>query len=281
MGTRRTLRIFLAFLFAVAVIAPVSGQRWKLRRYETGFGLGATQIFGDIGGTIDQNNWFGLKDIKFNETNIAVPLYIRYKIDPFYSIKLNGVVGFGDGSDENSRNDRGRYYKVLISEISLQGEYYFITEERRFKSAAMFNRRGMLNNYMSFNAYGFLGIGGVYTYARDVYIPDQLAVDDIRTHNFGAVIPFGLGLKYILDDKWLLGAELGYRFPFTDYVEGYKQTLNSKHNDVYYFLTFSVGYRLETTRKGIPGFLDREYMRARILPKDRVFQPKTKRQAID
>ena len=257
------------------------GQRWKLRRYEVGGGIGMTQVFGDIGGTVDMNNWFGLKDIKIDETRMAFPLYIRYRLDPVYALKLNGVLAFGNGSDLNSRNDRGRSYKTLISELSLQGEYYFLAEERRYKSAAMFNRRGMLNNYMSFGAYGFAGIGGVYSHAS-VNIPDPLTYDQIKRNNFGAVIPFGIGLKYIIDDRWLISAELGYRISFTDYIEGYKQIQDSKHNDVYYFLDVFVGYRLETSRKGLPTFLDREYWSAkkkRSTTNKR--KPRSKRQALE
>ena len=50
-------------------------------------------------------------------------------------------------------------------------DYYFISEEKKFRSPAMFNRRGMINNYMTLSAYGFLGVGGVYAKA-DVFIPE-------------------------------------------------------------------------------------------------------------
>jgi hypothetical protein len=220
-----------------------------------------------------------LKDIKIDETNLAFPTYIRYRISPFYAVKLNGIAGFGDGTDEDSRNDRGRSYKVFLTEVSVQAEYYFISEERRYKSAAMFNRRGMLNNYMSFSFYGFAGLGGVYSHTREIVLPDDLPWDDSRENTFAAVVPFGLGLKYIIDDKWLINAELGYRLPFSDYIEGYSQIQASRHNDVYYFLNVNLGYRLETTRKGLPGFLDKDYRRAKP-KKTKTNKPKSKREAI-
>ena len=282
MAVKLKFKYFLIISLVLIISNPVSGQRWKLRRYEIGGGVGATQIFGDIGGTIDEKNWLGLKDIKIDETRLAFPIYIRYRLDPVYALKLNGVLAFGNGTDEGSRNDRGRSYRTILGEFSIQGEYYFLAEERRYKSAAMFNRRGMINNYMSFGAYGFAGIGGVYSHPT-VNIPDPLPYDQVKQNNFGVVIPLGVGLKYIIDDHWLMNAELGYRISLTDYIDGYKQTQDSKFNDVYYFLNINVGYRLETTRRGLPTFLDKEFWAAK--PKRRLKtatkKPRSKKDALE
>jgi len=281
MMTRSHLKYILTSILFLCILEPAMGQRWKLRRIEIGGGLGMTQIFGDIGGTIDRNSWYGLKDIKIDETRMAFPLFIRYRLDPIYAVRFNSVLGFGNGTDEDSRNDRGRSYKTMLLEFSLQGEYYFLAEERRYKSAAMFNRRGMLNNYMSFGAYGFAGIGGVYSRAN-VIVPDPAPYDKVKNNNIGAVIPFGIGLKYIIDDRWLINSELGYRISFTDYIEGYKQTQDSKHYDVYYFLNVSVGYHLKTTRKGLPVFLEKEYRASsRIKNQGNKNKPRSKREALE
>ncbi len=277
------LSIIVSILI-ISFVDPVNAQRWKLRRYEVGGGVGVTQIFGDIGGTISKENWFGLKDIKIDETRLVVPLFVRYKLDPLYALKVNTVLAFGNGTDTNSRNDRGRSYKTMLFEFSAQAEYYFIPEERRYKSAAMFNRRGMLNNYMSFNAYGFLGVGGIYSKANVSFSEDITPVDDIKSNNIGICFPFGIGLKYTLDDRWFVNAELGYRYSVSDYIEGYRQIEDSKHNDVYYFLTFSVGYRLKTSRRRLPSFLDKDYRKTRSgsKAKKRVpIIPKSEKEAIE
>ncbi len=273
-------RTIVVVLLLSGFAGSVQAQRWKLRRYEVGGGIGVAQVFGDIGGTIDKENLYGLKDIKIDETHLAIPLYVRYKLDPVYSVKVNAALAFGQGDDEGSRNDRGRSYKTTLFEFSGQGEYYFIAEERRFKSAAMFNRRGMLNNYMSFSAYGFLGIGGVYSKANVTFTQDATDYDKIKASNIGVVFPFGLGLKYIIDDRWLMFAELGYRYSVTDYIEGYKQERDSKHSDVYYFLTFSLGYRLETSRNGMPSIFDKEYRMTKKRGSKNRKKPRSKREAM-
>jgi hypothetical protein len=277
------ISVLIAIFISIA-LEPVSGQRWRLRRYEIGGGVGMTQVFGDIGGTIDQKNWFGLKDIKIDETRMAFPMYARYRIDPIYAIKVNGILAFGNGTDAESRNNRGRSYKTILFEFSAQAEYYFVAEERRYKSAAMFNRRGMLNNYMSFGAYTFLGIGGVYSRAKvDPGTDWNPVIDRTKPNNIGMVVPFGLGLKYIIDDRWLMGAELGYRISISDYIDGYSQIHDSKHNDVYYFLNVTVGYKLNTTRGGIPEFLDKRYRKAHKNSRgsgERI-KPRSKKEALE
>jgi len=261
------MSLILIFLFIDSYglyTKRIYNQRWKLRRYEVGGGIGICQVFGDIGGTAEQKNWFGLRDLKLDETRMVYGLYARYKIDPVYSLKVNTFLGFGHGDDADSRNDRGRSYKTRLFELSAQGEFYFISEERRYRSEGMFNRRGMLNNYSSISAYGFLGLGMVFSKANvDYSTADPGPYDEIKKKNVGAIIPFGIGLKYVIDDRWLINSELGYRLAFTDYIEGFTQVLDSKHNDIYYFLTLSLSYRLETSRRGIPSIIDRQTRRMR------------------
>ncbi len=282
MISNRHFRFVWVFLLGVFLLQPADGQRWKLRRYEVGGGLGISQVFGDIGGTISKDNWYGLKDIRIDETSLAFPVYMRYKLDPVYTLKTNMILAFGHGDDADSRNDRGRSYKTMLFEFSMQGEYYFLAEEKRYRSAAMFNRRGMVNNYMSFSAYAFLGIGGTYARANVTFTQDIDPIkDDIKPSTLGVSFPFGLGLKYTIDDRWLVSAELGYRYSLSDYLEGYTQTINSKHNDVYYFLNFCVGYRLETSRRGLPGFLDKEYRKMKTTTNKNQKRPRNVRQALD
>ncbi len=236
-------------------------QRWKLRRYEVGVGFGTIQVFGDIGGAATQQNWFGLKDIKLDETKIGVVSNARYKIDPKMSVRANLNLGFGKGSDLDSRNDRGRSYSTTLIEFSGQYEYYFLPEDKQYRSAAIYSRRGMVNNYSTLGAYVLGGVGVTYAisqHAEAVVLP----YDEYRSGgNIVPVVLLGVGLKYILDDRSFLNVELGYRYGLTDFIEGYKQTEASKYNDVYYFLTISYNYRLKTTRRNLPAFIDRKYRR--------------------
>jgi hypothetical protein len=53
------LPLLLLFIFSNGSMA----QKWKLKRYEGIVGIGTAHYFGDIGGTADETNLFGLKDV--------------------------------------------------------------------------------------------------------------------------------------------------------------------------------------------------------------------------
>lgn len=248
----------LSLIFLVAM--SVNAQRWKTLRYQVGGGVGATQIFGDIGGGADKNNWFGLKDISIQETSVAAGVYARYKVNSLVTAKVNLYYGSGKGNDVDSRNDRGRSYKATFYEFSGQVEYYFLPEEATGRSAAMFDRKGMINNYSTISSYVFVGLGVDYSKLEHNYGLGIQPGDEYKSTNLAPIVPFGIGARYIIDQRWSVDAEFGYRWALNDFVEGYT-TKYSKYNDIYYFFMASVNYRLKTTRKGLPAFLDRKNSR--------------------
>lgn len=262
MNRRFTIPVVLLIVSFIFLLPEgVRAQRWKFRRYEVGLGMGSVQVFGDIGGTASQENWFGLKDIKFDETKLGFVSHARYKMNPKSSIRANLNLGFGKGTDEDSRNDRGRAYNTTLIEFSGQYEYYFLPEDKQYRSAAMYSRRGMVNNYSMLGAYVFAGAGVTYAISSHADAPVGPNDDYRPGGNIVPVIPLGVGVKYILNERNFLNAELGYRIGLTDYIEGFKQTEASKFTDVYYFLTISYYYRLKTTPRNLPSFLDRKYKR--------------------
>ncbi len=251
----------ISLLFLTAHSCVVYGQRWKMRRYDVGIGAGTAQVFGDIGGTASESNWFGVKDVQLTETRLALTTSIRYKIDPTFSLNWSLSYAKGGGRDEGSRNERGRSYNVRLYEFSGRFEYFFLKEDKQYRSAAMYNRRGMVNNFSTFAGYAFLGLGVTYSVSEhgDAIV---YPFDEYRSGaNVIPVIPYGLGVRYIFDEKTFLNGEFGYRWALTDYVDGYKQTEASKHTDLYYFFILSLHHRLKTTRRNIPAFLDRRYSR--------------------
>jgi OOP family OmpA-OmpF porin len=248
-------------LFLILIILFVSSggfsQRWKLRRYEGVLGIGTSNVFSDLGGTVDASMFF-IQDIKFRDTRPSLYSAIRYKIDQTFSTKLALIYGYGKTEDfEGSRNEgRGFVSSTHIVETSAHIEYYFIKEEKRYRSAAMFNRRGMLNNYSTINAYVFAGVGLARYWPTLEIEPRGTDIYDFKS-KFIVAFPAGIGLKYIVSDKWIIGYEIGGRYTFCDYLDGFKPAA-SKHNDVYWISTFNINYRIKTSRRGLPLFLDRQ-----------------------
>jgi len=245
------LRKFVVLIFAVFFF--VSGgyaQKWKLRRYEAVAGIGTAHYFGDIGGAVDEHNLFGIKDIELFNTRPSFYIGARYKIRHNMAVKTNFIYGFLKGDDAGSKNnERDLAFTSMIFEPSAQFEFSIISEEQKYRTNAMFNKRGMINNYSNYNFYVFAGIGGVFGWPK----PLKILVDryDPKTE-VGLTFPIGLGLKYVISSDLSIGAEFGARLTLEDFLDGYSHPVFSHANDVYYFAVFNVIYRVKTSRRGFP-----------------------------
>jgi OmpA-OmpF porin, OOP family len=251
------LLVMLSMLFALTDTAY--GQRWKTLRYEAMVGIGSTNIFGDIGGSAVRQNWWGLRDLDFGSTRPSFWLGMRYKFRQDMGIRLNFIYGFGAGSDKGSINEgRDIKYTSQLFEQSVIYEYYFIPEEKRIKTAAIYNRKGMLNNYSNIGVYAFAGFGGVLSIPNVKDLNGGTPSEFLRPSGYHIIFPLGLGAKYVVDERWLLGAELGVRLSLSDAIDGYDPQVDAnKANDLYYFGSINVSYRLKTDRRGYPTFINR------------------------
>jgi OOP family OmpA-OmpF porin len=247
---RRIIPYIILFLFCF----PQHGeaQRWKLRRYEGIFGVGFINYFGDIGGAATTENWWGLKDLSIKDTRPSFYLGARYKIRPEMAVRLNLMYGFITGDDSGSKNsDRGYSFSSTVFEPSVQYEYSLLTEEQRRRSSALYNRRGMMNNYSQISLYLYAGIGGVFYNPR---VNDAMKTSSYYNPDpprMGLVFPAGLGVKYVISQSWSVGADFGIHLALVDYLDGYSSPF-SKRNDLYYFGHVHGIYRIKTSKEGYP-----------------------------
>jgi hypothetical protein len=250
--------VILVLLMSLSVSGGFS-QKWKLRRYEAIAGIGTAHYFGDIGGSATEENLFGIKDIELFNTRPSFYLGARYKIRHNMAVKANFIFGFLKGDDEGTypeyEYNRDLAFSSVIFEPSAQFEYSIISEEQKYRTNAMFNKRGMINNYSHYNIYAFAGVGGVFGWPQ----PQKELVNYYEPGTeFGLCFPIGLGLKYVLSSNLSLGVEFGGRLTTTDWLDGYAPNKIypgkefSKANDIYYFAVFNAIYRLKTSRRGLP-----------------------------
>jgi hypothetical protein len=252
---------FLLILFLTSF--TVNAQRWKTKRYEAGVGIGTTHIFGDIGGGVNEKNWMGLKDIRLDATRPSFDIKFRYRLSNNFATKLSLFYGFGYGADEGSFHNEGNIPRDLsfnrhILEPSLQFEYYFLTEDQRLSSTAMYYRRGMGSNYTRVGLYIFTGVGSAINYGKVTknnpafpFNPEKETIKDLSN---SLVIPAGIGVKYMINPDITLGFELGGRYCFSDYIDGYNPFGYSANEglDIYYLTSFSAVYKLKNDRNNIP-----------------------------
>jgi OOP family OmpA-OmpF porin len=246
-------RVLVCLIFLVLFLTNSSyAQQWKLRPYEATLGLGTTNFYGDIGGTSDVNNALGFKDIQFQYTRPSVALGMRYKLASDMAVRMNLIYAVAAGNDLKSRNDARNFaFRTTIFEPSFQFEYYIIPEGRSLASPAMFNRRGMINNYSKIYVYVFGGIGGVLFKTKPLEDFEDRYVDNFS--NFGLVFPVGAGLKFTIDTRWSMGFEFGRRYTTTDYIDGYTSPF-SDHKDIYDFAVVNAILKIKADRRGRPMF---------------------------
>ena len=63
------------------------------------------------------------------------------------------------------------------------------------------------------------------------------------------IIPVGGGMRYAINDKLAVSGEVLYRFTFTDYLDGFSQSVNPHRDDHYYSITAGLIYRLGLKNK--------------------------------
>ena len=251
---KRSILIFLILFFAI----PLSySQLWKMRRWEAVAGAGPSFLFGDIGGFRRTENLLGIKDLSYLQTRYNINANIKYRTSRTSNLRLSLTYGQLHGTDERGSNE-GRPFEVSTNlfEPALIGEYYFI--KNRAESSYLFvKRRGRFiwTLLKSLDFYGFAGIGGVsYNVTPNEAQSEEMAKYDMPDSGFDFTIPGGVGATLVYTPNINFGVELGGRYVFSDWIDGYHKEQYSKANDVYYFLNFTVTYKLKTGPHGLPSF---------------------------
>ena len=113
----------------------------------------------------------------------------------------------------------------------------------------------MLNTQNNYCFYAFAGIGGLFydpILTKDGKTPVSPGVN--VSASFTGVIPAGLGIKFNLQPRIAVCFELGGRYTFSNYLDGYASPYGQRliKNDTYYFSSASIVYKLRTGRNGLP-----------------------------
>lgn len=179
--------------------------------------LGASAQTWEIGGSVGGTGYIG----DLNTNNYLKPgggyggVFIKRNFNPYLAIRLNYVYGQISGADSTSSVQQLRQRNLSfidpLKELSMVLEFNFMS----YVADAGKNK---------YTPYVFLG-GGITGYAPRAWYNGQLfSLRYLQTEGvaYGSktlVIPFGAGFKYNIGGKWTLGAELGYRYTNTDYLD--------------------------------------------------------------
>jgi Domain of unknown function (DUF6089) len=244
---KKLLFILLVFLFTVNLS---EAQLWKLRRWEAELGVGPSFSFPDVGGYTIGKNLIGFRDLSFRQMRFDATGSIRYRLSRTVNLRMSFTYAMLHSTDSRGSNE-GRHLEstTQLFEPAILCEYYFV--KNKYESSWLFQRgRNIGTFFSSLDFYAFTG-GGIVSYS----VNGNQALKDkgLRTSGVAAAIPIGLGATLIYTPNINFGMELGGRYAFTDYLDGYTSQY-SKANDVYYFLNFTFTYKLKTSSRGLPSF---------------------------
>ncbi len=247
---KRILLIVLLFCLAV----PFSqGQLWRMRRWEASAAAGPSFFFGDVGGYSRTKNLLGFRDLTYLQTRFDINGNFKYRITRVANIRLSMTYALFNATDVRGSNEEREYQsKTSLFEPALLGEYYFIKNRAEMSYLFIKGRRSFFSQLLrSLDFYAFAGIGGALF---NVDPNEALLERDMPVSGFTPVIPGGVGATLIYNPNLNFGIELGGRYAFSDYIDGYSSPQFSKANDVYYFLNFTIAYKLKTGPRGWPSF---------------------------
>jgi len=244
-------RSILAILILCFALPVSNAQLWKMRRWEAEGGIGPSFFFGDIGGFSRTKNFLGLRDMSFMQTRFDINGNLKYRMSRDVNLRLSLTYGMFHATDIRGSNE-GRNYEASTSffEPSFMGEYYFIKNYAENSYLFLKQKQGIMRNlFKSLDFYAFAGFGGI---SYNVKGNASLVARGMKDSGFAAVIPAGLGTTLIYSPNINFGLEVGGRYAFTDFLDGYSNPQYSKANDVYYFLNFTISYKLKSGPHGLP-----------------------------
>jgi hypothetical protein len=213
--------IFVLTLLAFMVsIQPATAQYESVvQEGEFGLTAGAAHYFGDLN-----------TRAQLNRPKLAFGAFFRKQFGNYTALRVAAhfaQVGYSDVYNDHNEYQRRRNlsFNSNIFELTLQGDFNFF----KFIPA---------DPYHNFTPYITLGVG-VFSYDPYAFLNDRkvflrplgtegqgtAAYPDRKPYNTMALcFPFGVGVKYALNDRMNVGFELGYRFTMTDYLDDISKT---------------------------------------------------------
>ncbi|WP_143160076.1 type IX secretion system protein PorG [Chitinophaga jiangningensis] len=184
--------------------------------WHVGAFLGISNYSGDL---VEQK-----VDLKY--TRPALGILVRKDFNRYFSLRGAITYGVAAGADStNAKTDlrqRNLSFRSRMIEFALIGELNFLDIDEKgftpyvFAGIAGFGfdpqAKDQSGNWVRLRRLGTEG-QGLPQY------PDRLPYD-----MFTVSIPFGVGFKAILSDRWTLGFELGLRPTITDYLDDVSKT---------------------------------------------------------
>lgn len=198
---------------AVYNIAVAQGLDAYVHKGEIGISVGLGNYFGDI------NNQASFKNPKF-----AAGIFYKKYINNYVAIKAAGNYALLGSSDVHSNNTvqriRNLSFNSNVWEMSVSGEFNFF---KFYPGNAMYKFTPYVSigvGAMNFDPYTFLNGEKVFLRPLGTEGQGSALYPNLQPYNaIAMIIPLGIGVKYNLNPKLNVFAEMVYRFTGTDYLD--------------------------------------------------------------
>ncbi|RZS98827.1 DUF6089 family protein [Aquimarina brevivitae] len=187
------MRYLAAIIFILFFGQISSGQT-----YEVGLMLGGSNYIGDVGSTY----YLAPNDVAFG----VIGKWNRSKRHAFRASFLYAELYANDANGDTRREQRGYSFNNAVKEFSVGLEFNFWD--------------WYLYDYESqFTPYLYTGLTG-FNYTAKALDPTNGNQISAYGDKWSAAIPMVLGIKKTIGRQWILGAEIGARYTFTDNLDG-------------------------------------------------------------
>ena len=186
---------------------------------EIGISLGAAHYFGDLNTTA-----------KVNRAKLAFGVFFRKQFGNYIAVRVGGQfaqLGYADKyySDNEFQRRRNLSFNSNVWELALQGDFNFFkyvpgSYDYRFTPYVTIGA-----SIFSYDLYAYLG--GQKYFLRPLGTEGQgsAAYPDRKPYSSMAfAIPFGVGVKYSVNERINVGFEVLHRFTNTDYLDDVSTT---------------------------------------------------------
>lgn len=224
------------YILSVALCLTLFTNAQTSDLWEVGMFLGQSLYQGDIANS----------DADLKQANTAFGLTARYNY--LYTLKFRGNLFFGNlsgsdlAADNPGRAKRGITFQTSVIELSGMAEWEPFGKMRELEGG---KKKLFLSPYLM----GGLGLGFTNPKPKfpELGNPDSQSpeLQDLRAgySKVHMVVPVGAGLRYDINRKWMVAAEIASRLPFTDYLDGVSISGNPDKIDWYWFYGFTVMFK--------------------------------------
>jgi len=225
---KKTLLLLLVLLMLDNVL---HAQVWRNNRKEVFFGLGATNFLGDLGGANVPGN-SGLKDLNMEASRPVLNIGYLHKWKKWFAFQHDLYYGtlYGDDAFSAQRSLTRQFnFKSPIVEFSTKMQVYY-SFEKGGRNYNMKDIRGERNHQLT--PYLYAGVGLFWFNPKGRYVDGKwYSLRPLATEGQGLYptrkkysllqpcIPIGGGIKFLMNQNWLIAVDLGMRKTFTDYID--------------------------------------------------------------